>query len=724
MNLLEGLGFSRRDLSRFFARSVPDQLQRAVKHTKRKACSILGGPSAYSPAFLAAIKAAPQALVAMDAETCDARTQANIYLQLLLDQVLGGPYVDGTLRGPTSSAWLTCWRSYLEKLNVTFLNAKLLSLRNTCQQVSGNNAEGIEIILELPQIQPNYPIPPGTPAGVSGEDFIINKIRKAGFCVVALDPVAAEQVTAGWENAGVPADLRQFTSYVQVTFPALVDRYTITIPFSEPLNRQDAEERLRRILSRIQSVLKDDLESPRVRSAFRAMTKVTGELMPASDNQIEEYQISLWFQRRIGPEEILFIEEVVACWIAEEGGDQEPRLTSSQPEWYDEPATILTPRLPEQMYGLSPTDRFQTFTGIQYYFKQDFKMIRGHVYFPDSDWGLSAISQGQFWWWFSPNGAKRHDEVRGVLSVDIGACRTQSSYNGKTFFDSSPGEIADEVWRQVKESLRTMRGPNALFTSLPLPEPIYYHLDENLIYNGDKLSANLTPFPINNVGDWVWRPRCMPWVPGQSRFVDPPRTDGTDVWQASHGGYRVHNGQVVFCGHYMRTFTRMATMEAANESARHAVNAILDYLAENADEPKKGTHEKIASGDYCQIWDIEQHELDDLDFFKRVDEMLFKAGKPHMADILQFDKIADLQYPDPSPAQALAAALGVTLGKDWGVQPMELAGGLKGLSDVARQLGKDLGASYGYGGDASPFMGLLSVLTNGRIGGAGGNKQG
>ena len=50
-----------------------------------------------------------------------------------------------------------------------------------------------------------------------------------------------------------------------------------------------------------------------------------------------------------------------------------------------------------------------------------------------------------------------------------------------------------------------------------------------------------------------------------------------DVWQARHGGYQVHHNSLVFAGTWTKTFTRMTTMEAACESARHAVNAILDH---------------------------------------------------------------------------------------------------------------------------------------------------
>ncbi|MFO0653253.1 MAG: hypothetical protein U0326_43940 [Polyangiales bacterium] len=263
------------------------------------------------------------------------------------------------------------------------------------------------------------------------------------------------------------------------------------------------------------------------------------------------------------------------------------------------------------------------------------------------------------------------------------------------------------MWRQIKDALRTTRGADSLVTSLPLPEPVYRHLDESLEFSGPNLRANRTPFLINNKGDWGRRPRCSPWLPGRDRLPDVPDLSGTDVWQASHGGYRVHHNRVVFCGHYMRTFTRMSTMESANESARHAVNAILDHLAwsRGGDGASKAT----ISGDHCEVWDIEQNELDELAFFKRVDQMLFKAGKPHMADILQFDRIADMQHPALTDAQALANALGVTAGKDWGVQPGEIAASLNGLLEVARSMAKDLGVTASKQSTLSALLSLFGA---------------
>jgi hypothetical protein len=190
--------------------------------------------------------------------------------------------------------------------------------------------------------------------------------------------------------------------------------------------------------------------------------------------------------------------------------------------------------------------------------------------------------------------------------------------------------------------------------------------------------------------------------------MDAPRTDATDVWQAAHGGYRVHADKVVFCGTYMRTFTRMTTMEAANESARHAVNAILDHMAANQTENDRHP----VAGDYCDIWDLEEYELDDLDFFKRIDKLLFAAGKPHIADILQFDKIADLQFPDASPIQALVAALGSTIKSDWGITSTELVTGLNGLLQSAKQV---VGGIAGAAGE-HPLLKLLGMLGLGKGG--------
>jgi hypothetical protein len=80
----------------------------------------------------------------------------------------------------------------------------------------------------------------------------------------------------------------------------------------------------------------------------------------------------------------------------------------------------------------------------------------------------------------------------------------------------------------------------------------------------------------------------------------------------------------------MQTYTRLTTMEAANESARHAVNGVL-AAAE-------------WTGVRCQTWDPERPEdleLPDLQYFVDLDHELVERGLPHLVDILSLTSLPD-----------------------------------------------------------------------------------
>ena len=124
-----------------------------------------------------------------------------------------------------------------------------------------------------------------------------------------------------------------------------------------------------------------------------------------------------------------------------------------------------------------------------------------------------------------------------------------------------------------------------------LPWPVWYALDRGLIMAAGPGQGRRPRGSQRDAVPGSHRRRL-----GQSarqRPVEParhildyraaPRTGGStdleqrNVWQARHGGYQVHNNSVVFAGTWTKTFTRMTSMEAACESGRHAVNAILDH---------------------------------------------------------------------------------------------------------------------------------------------------
>src|SRR4029450_9871810 len=158
-----------------------------------------------------------------------------------------------------------------------------------------------------------------------------------------------------------------------------------------------------------------------------------------------------------------------------------------------------------------PGGTVEHMSGIQYYFDSEVKFISGHTHFPDSEWGLTAIFQPQFWrrrrgWWTG---------YRGVLSVDIGNLHEVSTITNKCAWESTADEIAAEVWRQIKATLKEDR---------PIPEPFLYHFDNNIVDEpGGR--RNRTPLLINRVGEFGSRagpPRLNP--AHQKRHRVSPRT--------------------------------------------------------------------------------------------------------------------------------------------------------------------------------------------------------
>ena len=115
----------------------------------------------------------------------------------------------------------------------------------------------------------------------------------------------------------------------------------------------------------------------------------------------------------------------------------------------------------------------------------------------------------------------------------------------------------------------------------------------------------------------------------------------------------LHNS-LVFAGTWTRTFTRITSMEAACESARHAVNAILDHYVwvgtGGADRREitalewripfgfldQGFSSPVRlpspAGDYCFVFDIENREPLDALPLRNLDSQFFRASLPHPLD--------------------------------------------------------------------------------------------
>ena len=341
------------------------------------------------------------------------------------------------------------------------------------------------------------------------------------------------------------------------------------------------------------------------------------------------------------------------------GGPLQPQATR--------PRDRRDPYAMDQM-GRLPWDRFQTLGGIQYFFDTEFQLLRGHMYYSGTEWALSSINQSGLW---ERRPTLARDGHVSVLSVDIGDFNTPSRHlvdefdRAKAARDCTADELAAEVWRQIVHAITSDvdNVPEAL-----VPWPAWYALDRNLIMTAEpgegegRAVRNEAPYLVPIVGDWPNRPGADPWNPhGSSWTTVPPEArwledlERRDVWQAHHGGYQVHHNSVVFAGTWNKTFTRITSMEAACESARHAVNAILDHYvwvdSGGVDRREKTTLEwrfpygfldqgfsspirmPSPAGDYCFVFDIENREPADTRAVRNLDDQYWLASLPNPLDL-------------------------------------------------------------------------------------------
>ena len=94
-------------------------------------------------------------------------------------------------------------------------------------------------------------------------------------------------------------------------------------------------------------------------------------------------------------------------------------------------------------------DRFQTLSGIQFFFDTEFQVLLGHVYYSNSDWALSSINPTGLW---SDKPRLEQDGYVSMMSVDIGDWSTKSQQTGKSGGESSPDEIATKSGARSRPS--------------------------------------------------------------------------------------------------------------------------------------------------------------------------------------------------------------------------------------------------------------------------------
>ncbi|REJ77153.1 MAG: FAD-dependent oxidoreductase [Acidobacteria bacterium] len=211
--------------------------------------------------------------------------------------------------------------------------------------------------------------------------------------------------------------------------------------------------------------------------------------------------------------------------------------------------------------------------GVQFYLAEDVRLNPGHIIVSGSPWALTGLSQQQFWSDYSL--AEESDgRVHGCLSVDISDWNTPG-LNGRRARDCSRQEVVEQVWAQLQQALPELRGI----------EYVSAFLDDDIVQAEDNPhhEINLEPLLVNRADSWRLRPEAWTALP--------------NLFLASD---------------YVRTYSDLACMEAANEAARRAVNALLERDGSDAER--------------CEIFPLREWWL--FAPLKWLDRRRYERGKP------------------------------------------------------------------------------------------------
>lgn len=249
----------------------------------------------------------------------------------------------------------------------------------------------------------------------------------------------------------------------------------------------------------------------------------------------------------------------------------------------DRAVRLWSPEVLAHAPELEGTGRLHTdwMNGIQFYLRETPRGLGELLSFMDSPWQLTAILQSSIW----KRDFRDYGDGRAVdcLSLDVSDWDTPGLLYGRPAKRCSPAQVAKECWAQMKAHLEDTGAsvlPDGILHSWFLDPAITWHPETGR-------NTNDEPLTVNTVGTWSRRPK--------------PRTGIPNLFVA---------------GDYVQTSTDLATMESANESARSAVNALLE-AADSSAAP-------------AATWKL--YQPPELDALKRLDAQRYKAGRPHLFD--------------------------------------------------------------------------------------------
>ena len=234
--------------------------------------------------------------------------------------------------------------------------------------------------------------------------------------------------------------------------------------------------------------------------------------------------------------------------------------------------------------------------GAQVYLQTDFPMVAGHMFYPDSEWALTSISQGQFWsQQGGPINTRYGDGLfSGILSIIISDWDTPSKTYPfltarQTLAGGGPQAVVAEAINQIRQAV----GPSTPALQDLNTQPAHYFLDPGVV----SPTINRTPLLLHPVDGYKDRPQ--------------------------HFSNVVKN--LYLASDYVQTSVQLACMEGACEAARKAVNKILD--------DESSPHVR------CPSYDLFEEQI--FQPAKDLDDRRYLNGRDHIMDAFPFRLLLD-----------------------------------------------------------------------------------
>ncbi|WP_432188875.1 hydroxysqualene dehydroxylase [Streptomyces sp. Tue6028] len=240
-------------------------------------------------------------------------------------------------------------------------------------------------------------------------------------------------------------------------------------------------------------------------------------------------------------------------------------------------------RAADRQLGRCDALRTDWMTGVMFYLRTPTPVVHGHINCLDSPWSVTGIGQAQFWDVRDFSRDYGDGEARDCLSVIVSEWDKPGILYGRTARECTKEEIVAELWAQLKDGLN-----DSGKTTLRDEDRIGWFMDPAVTGLGGPDPQNREQLLIHPTGTLYNRPTAGTAVPN-----------------------------FFLAGDYVRTDVDLATMEGANESARRAVNALLE--ADDSDTER------------CRVWEL--YRPPEMEPLKRVDELRHKLGLPNTFDL-------------------------------------------------------------------------------------------